>query len=286
MRRLPLHGITLLWSAKLRPADRLRLFTGLVWATGEFLGRLPFVGLRRPWRALVVTALGGRVFETRLGPFRLWLTVEEMLQEMHVPERESHIGFHRFVQTGDVACDVGAHIGTHTLRLAALVGVRGRVVALEPCAHNYALLQRNMAGNGFADRVQMLRAALAPRAGRVKLYNLGSSMYFSLVRESDDFEEVDAITFADLFAALGRDRIEFMKVDIEGAEADLLLSEYATFERARIGIMYVDPHAGVDYPEIVAHLAGFGYRHRRLAAGHLFYASDRAADVETQLGHA
>ncbi|MDX2170121.1 MAG: FkbM family methyltransferase [Deltaproteobacteria bacterium] len=48
----------------------------------------------------------------------------------------------RAVQAGMATVDVGAHLGAYTLALAHAVGARGRVLALEPDAHNFDLLTR------------------------------------------------------------------------------------------------------------------------------------------------
>ena len=107
----------------------------------------------------------------------------------------------------------------------------------------------------------------------MKLYNptdAGRSMYYSLARESEQFEIVDTVDFHTLFSDAEVDKIDFMKIDIEGAEEDLILSETGVFEKKQIKVIYVDSHSGVDYGAIANHLKKFGYTYREFHGGHLF----------------
>jgi hypothetical protein len=54
------------------------------------------------------------------------------------------------VQPGDVAVDIGAHIGTFTLGLAEFVGPTGRVLAFEPQRILYQILSANAAFNSYS----------------------------------------------------------------------------------------------------------------------------------------
>lgn len=65
----------------------------------------------------------------------------------------------RFLKHGDVALDIGACFGWHTLQMARIVGVTGRVYAFEPQKSNFGLLQTNVKDNGFSN-VDMVNIAL------------------------------------------------------------------------------------------------------------------------------
>jgi FkbM family methyltransferase len=220
---------------------------------------------------LIEKWLPGKVFCVKFSKFNLYLTLDEIVQDLANPSREAYIPFKQYVKKGYVVCDVGAHIGTHTLKLANLVGPSGRVIAIEPNIHNFGLLCLNIFTNNFSNTVTPIPAALAPKSGRSKLYTSGRSMYYSLVRESNDFEIVNTISFKILFEQTGIDRIDFAKIDIEGAEEKLLLSEHQAFIDKRIQVMFVDWHEGVDYDRIIKHLKKFGYHYNRIEGGALFY---------------
>jgi FkbM family methyltransferase len=67
----------------------------------------------------------------------------------------------RQLRPGARVVDAGAGYGYFTLLAAELVGPQGRVVAIEPHPRSAALLRRNIALNGAADRVEVVQAALA-----------------------------------------------------------------------------------------------------------------------------
>src|SRR5438094_750470 len=73
------------------------------------------------------------------------------------------------VHPGDVAVDVGANIGYHTLIFARAVGERGRVFAYEPDPDNFRLLRRNVELNGYRN-VRPFQAAVSDRSGTLTLY--------------------------------------------------------------------------------------------------------------------
>lgn len=77
----------------------------------------------------------------------------------------------KYLKPGATVLDVGAHIGYYTLLYAESVGPEGRVVAVEPDAHNFTVLAHNVNINKFAGRVVLLHAALSDRDGHVDVYH-------------------------------------------------------------------------------------------------------------------
>jgi FkbM family methyltransferase len=215
-----------------------------------------------------------KIFNIQYGVHKLFLTIDEIFQGLHFIERESYIQFENLIEPGDIVCDVGAHIGTHTLKMANLVGSDGIVIALEPNLKNFGLLSLNITQNKYSNYVKLINAALACRCAKVRLDNPGNSMYFSLTRKSDNFEEVDALTFDKLFEVAGVNYIKFLKIDVEGAEEKLILSETKTFQKNLIKILYIDTHIGVNYDLIIEHLTRFNYHHKKVEEGYLFYLDE------------
>ena len=248
-------------------------YTGKVTASVLEYAFLKLRGKRPDLDGIIRRRTAGRVFTTAYGKFQLALTVDDIRQGLHDINRESYAVFAKYVRPGKVVCDVGAHIGTHTLKMADAVGENGRVIAVEPHADNFDLLCLNVEINDFAARVVPIRAALSTARGKAKLFNpttADKSMYFSLTRESENYEVVDTIDIDGVFENSGVDVIDFMKIDIEGAEERLLLSEKESFFGGKIKTIYVDAHEEVDYSAIAAHVKNFGYKHETQEKGHLF----------------
>jgi len=144
----------------------------------------------------------------------------------------------RVVKKGQVAVDVGAHIGSLTLPLSALVGDEGRVVAFEPFYPSFATLAANVGLNSLQN-VELRQAILSDRGGRVFMnraslafgvhdfFNIGSMNFNGLrvYNASDDVERPSALWDeyqVMLLDQLSLARLDFIKVDAEGMELEVL----------------------------------------------------------------
>ena len=134
----------------------------------------------------------------------------------------------RHIRPGDVAIDVGAHVGLFTLLLAYQVWERGRVIAYEANPRLVPLLRDNVAMNWLGDRVEIVPHAAAAASGTARLRAPQRFQMLSTIRAGEDAlpsdQRGDAIeTFVvqtrPLDAQIGRlERIDLVKVDVEGAE--------------------------------------------------------------------
>jgi FkbM family methyltransferase len=136
--------------------------------------------------------------------------------------------FRRFVPPGGVVIDVGANIGQYTLMAAQLAGPSGHVFAFEPDPLNAAALQRSIERNGFADRVELLRIAVAGRSGEAVL-ELQSDRTRSRLCPNKSVGSlrpaatlVRTLALDDFADDRELDRLDFLKIDVEGADIDVL----------------------------------------------------------------
>jgi FkbM family methyltransferase len=138
--------------------------------------------------------------------------------------------FKNTVQPGMIVVDVGANIGYYTLLAARLVGSKGIVYAFEPEPTGYELLCKSIAINGYTNIIATQKA-LSNVSGKTKLYvdpnHIGVS---SLARDSAAVYggvvgclNVETVTLDDFLKAIGNDKVDVLKVDVEGAE-ELVLS--------------------------------------------------------------
>jgi len=143
---------------------------------------------------------------------------------LEIFRERSYSAFFPFHQNATVV-DVGAHKGYFTLYALHCLGPSPRVIAVEPSTHNFHCLQRNLERNR-RDGVVCRNAAIGDNSGRTTLH-LNSDENNSLVtnygervsgRRSERSEEVDIMTFDTLLASNGLDRVDFVKMDCEGAE--------------------------------------------------------------------
>jgi FkbM family methyltransferase len=152
-----------------------------------------------------------RVIATHLLGERIWEPSETAAFLTHARE-------------GMCVFDVGANIGYYTLLAARAVGPSGRVYAFEPEPHNFELLTRNVAENGFTN-VRPVNAAVSNRAGVVRLHlddaNFGAHSFDpgSVRNSSGRSVEAETVRLDDFAEEAGAfDASILVKVDVQGAE--------------------------------------------------------------------
>lgn len=130
-----------------------------------------------------------------------------------------------------VIVDAGANIGLASVFFARKYPL-ARIIAIEPEAGNFALLQRN---TQCYPRVTPLKAALWGSTGEIAVLDPGRGAHgFITMASGDAVERVPAISIPDLLATHGIDRIDLLKIDIEGAEKEVFESSAGWIDRISV----------------------------------------------------
>jgi FkbM family methyltransferase len=131
------------------------------------------------------------------------------------------------VRPGMVVADIGANHGYYTVLMADLIGGGGRIAAFEPNPAVFALLEKSVNLNGFAGRASLFAQAVgADESGTVTLIIPRNETKNARVGDvmdaaaSDEVVEVPSGSLAD--ALIGWPRLDFLKVDVEGAEENVV----------------------------------------------------------------
>jgi FkbM family methyltransferase len=136
-------------------------------------------------------------------------------------EEETTKLFTEIVRDGMNVLDLGANVGYYTLLAGSQVGERGRVFAFEPWQGSFSLLQKNIEVNGFKN-ITAVPKAVSSRCGRRELFLAKDPVHHSLALENGSKSvEVDVIT-VDEFVRERNISVDVVKMDVEGAESDVL----------------------------------------------------------------
>jgi FkbM family methyltransferase len=174
----------------------------------------------------------------------------------------------RVLKPGDTFVDVGANIGLFTMLASRWVGPSGRVLAMEPSRRELARLQDHIDRNGLR-QATALRIAAGRESGTAVLHvatgrhaglNTLESRFMHADVDEAYTEVVPVAPLDEILPAHGIDRVDAMKVDVEGCEHDVIAGARRIMAR--------------DRPTLIIELAGAA-----LAPGH----AGRAA-IETFLG--
>jgi FkbM family methyltransferase len=156
--------------------------------------------------------------------------LERVIDRVPFLEKELFL-LDRLVRAGDVCLDVGAAGGAHLLVMARRVGARGRVLGVEPRPTSLRALRRLVDLSGFTDRVRLAAVALADTVGAQRLRvpvvptrahfrgsTADASTAAAFARLPSREIEVPTTTLDALVAAEGLERLDVLKLDVEGAE--------------------------------------------------------------------
>lgn len=133
------------------------------------------------------------------------------------------------VDEGDVVVDVGANVGVFTLKARRQTGRRGRVIAFEPEKKNYMRLCRNIGVNRFYN-VLPVNVAVTDFDGIADFYVKDASVEHTLLPVTSlSYEtrtvatrKVRARRLLSVLNELGVNRVDFLKIDAEGVELEVL----------------------------------------------------------------
>jgi FkbM family methyltransferase len=136
--------------------------------------------------------------------------------------------------------DLGANVGFSCLHWLATYP-DARVIAYEPHPACVEQCQKNLALNGWESRVELHAAAAGTQFGRARLSNSGASS-----RVQNDGATGFDVAVEDFFARSADDRIDILKMDIEGGEYALLEDE--RFSKLSFRVLVMEWHHS-DRPE-------------------------------------
>lgn len=132
------------------------------------------------------------------------------------------------VREGFRFIDIGANIGAYSLFVAAKAGPGARILAVEPQPEVFQRLTYNIAQNPFGT-IKAVACALADKPGELTLFldpaNRGESSVRILRSSTGSTVKVPATTLLALVESEGYDRLDAVKLDVEGAE-DLILEPF------------------------------------------------------------
>lgn len=165
------------------------------------------------------------------------------------PAEAEHVRtMERLIASSEVFVDVGANVGF----FSCLARVRGAIaIAVEPFAFNADSIERNLAANRWSD-VELHRCALADRAGTGTLYGrdtLASRIPGWGVRDDPWTQTVELSTLDALLGTRFADRRLSIKIDVEGAELDVLRGAARTLMRQPAPIWSVEIAFDEHHPE-------------------------------------
>lgn len=206
--------------------------------------------------------------------YKIYLNISEspMMYARATGKYEPHImdSLRSRIKPGMTFIDVGANKGDHAFLVGRLTGKDGKVIAVEPIPENQHWLKKSLDKNEF-DNVELVEAALSDEDGQAQFERGDVSGWGGLLstREASENETIQVRKAAldSLVSELGIERVDAIKIDVEGAEAKVVRGAQKTIERFR-PIIWLETHpqrADIDW--LSEFFEQQDYRITRLASG-------------------
>ena len=184
-----------------------------------------------------------QLWQTSLGEFWIPSASAKMLSVIISEQMADIYNAAAVIRPGDTVIDCGADVGTF-VRTALNYGA-GRVIAVEPAPWKEPCLRRT-----FAQEIKDGKVIVYPKG----VWSQESKLKLDGDTLSDKGVEVSLTTIDHLVRELGLDRVDVIKMDIEGAEKPALNGGRSTIQRFKPNLTIATEHKADDYvavPELI-----------------------------------
>ncbi len=130
--------------------------------------------------------------------------------------------------SGDTVLDVGAFKGDTAIYFADLVGPSGKVISFEPVHSNYQDLVHNVRQNGLDAIVHPVNKGCGETSGRFSIATAPQGSPWAYLSRDRGGEDIDVTTIDEFVAGEGLERVDFIKLDVEGVEREVIMGAEET----------------------------------------------------------
>mgnify|MGYP001602217114 CR=1 FL=1 len=170
----------------------------------------------------------GRVLllKTRLGPaFNIRAGSSDMAEVAAIFSNSEYPKCIFPRKKGCTIVDLGASIGSFSIYIASILDkYNPRIYAIEPSSENYNLLLENITKNKMLSVISPVQAAVSDHNGKALLNIMGPKDTFRISsgKENNNCEVCKSYSFRSLCKAIKVEKIDLLKIDIEGAEFEVI----------------------------------------------------------------
>lgn len=176
-------------------------------------------------------------------------------------EMHKQLLFAQALKPGDVVLDLGANVGFYTILASRLVGPQGKVFAFEPLHRNLTYLSRHLRLNQCTN-VTILEVAVCDHVGTAR-FRPGETAQGGAISETGEIQ-VATTSLDALYQSGAIPAPHIIKMDIEGAEADVLVGGSEVLQKAN-PIIFLATHGDENEKNCLALLEKYQYQVRLLS---------------------
>jgi FkbM family methyltransferase len=170
--------------------------------------------------------------------------INDMYHSMSYHEED--IIQHFCPQEGDIVVDIGAAFGLYTILASKRVGSKGKVIAIEPQKDAFEMLNRNVALNRLTN-VTTLNRVIYSEETKVNLYSNYTIIAERAGKYKQEFVETNASTLDSLLQQNGIRDVNWIKIDVDGAEVEVLDGARNTLSESKQITLLIEVHDKAKY---------------------------------------
>ena len=192
------------------------------------------------------------IFETKTGlNIKIRVNSTDLMALTHVwmIQEYSNSGFD--INDSDIVIDIGAHIGLFAL-FASQFCKQGKIFCFEPIKENYELLVENINSNKIKNIIPF-NFAVSKESDSVKIFLNDDYSGHSMFLETNNFVIVKSKSLLDIFSENNIQECNFLKLDCEGAEYDIINSLPSDFLN-KIKKSVIEYHLADTHPQLLEQL--------------------------------
>jgi FkbM family methyltransferase len=199
---------------------------------------------------------------------RIYLNVKEspmmLARALGLYERGKAKVIGTFLKPGATFIDVGVNRGYFSLLAARIVGDDGQVLSFEPEPNNCHWIRKSIQLNRYKN-IRLYELALSDTNGDAQLHLAKKSGWHTLLPKRREHSEgvisVVTRTLDSILGQINQNKVNVMKIDVEGAELEVLRGAYKTLSNNRdiVVLMDIHPGLGVDPKEASGFLIELGF---------------------------
>jgi FkbM family methyltransferase len=199
----------------------------------------PKKGLRFFLKGMRLLGIADKVYLKKIkNNLQMYLMPEDHVQQhlfwYEYYEKPVEAGLKKFLKADSIFIDIGANVGYFSL-YASRLAPQGKVIAFEPVSHLFEALQKNIEVNNITN-IKAVQVAIGAANEERDIYiaatdNAGMSSFGKPENYSGKKELVKVYSFDSWFALSGLEKVDLVKIDVEGFELAALKGMKETINR-------------------------------------------------------
>ncbi len=229
------------------------------------------------WYRRIIAEQQTNIFNIRLHNTKeLHLRTQDMPMVQEIFKRQDYLlPLEKSLNDGAIVVDLGANIGLVSIYFHQHYFPNARFIAVEPSPKNIEVLQKNLAAN--IPKSEIVPAVVSDKVGMVCIDDteVGYNVHILHHQKAEYTEggggtEVIALTMAKIIEDLKIDRIDLLKMDIEGAEKEVMKDAAAWL--SKVQMMVLELHGDYTEAHLRKDIEPLGFHVSKGNANHLYIA--------------